>query len=472
MNNMLRRLKSHLDTAVDKVWSAETKDDTDKPLKFEYSRPEFLRLNAEKLKVSQDFSNRPIVTTNEPMVLPFNAGYAECINGGKSNMNEDQATAKQYFIDLDTNELTESSEDFPTTIQMTDVAAGRISNKLTLTYFGMFDGHAGPDAALWSSKLLHKHIVDRLKSRTEVLKVKMLSLDTENHKEKNNRDSEKFGLLENVSLDSLIVGALEESFTAMDEQIKREKSTYSIRGGCAVIVAIFFLGKIFVANAGDCRAVVYNKGRAVRLSRDMTPYSERTRILTLGMTKPDLLHEEFTCYEYLKRITRSDIGKPILYRGPTMSGWGYKIADQEDLKVPLITVTGNKSRLMQTIGVARGFGDHDLRLYDSNIYMKPFLSAVPEVCIYDLRTADLDDNDVLVIGSDGLWDLLKVEEVRKSVDDVLQLYNINNQKRYLSVAQELVTLARGSFNGNGWKKKNGEPGSFDDISVFVIPLKH
>lgn len=38
-----------------------------------------------------------------------------------------------------------------------------------------------------------------------------------------------------------------------------------------------------------------------------------------------------------------------------------------------------QSRLMQTIGVARGFGDHDLRLYDSNIFMKPFLSAYPEV---------------------------------------------------------------------------------------------
>lgn len=36
---------------------------------------------------------------------------------------------------------------------------------------------------------------------------------------------------------------------------------------------------------------------------------------------------------------------------------------------------------MQTIGVARGFGDHDLRLYDSNIYMKPFISAYPEVHI-------------------------------------------------------------------------------------------
>lgn len=44
--------------------------------------------------------------------------------------------------------------------------------------------------------------------------------------------------------------------------------------------------------------------------------------------------------------------------------------------------------------------------------------------------------------------------------------------RYLSVAHELVTLARGSHTGNNWKKKNGDPGSFDDISVFVVPLKH
>lgn len=77
MNSMLRRLRSHLDTAVDKVWSTESKDDGEKPLKFDYSRPEFLKLNAEKMKVSQDFMTRPIVTSNEPMTLPFNAGYAE-----------------------------------------------------------------------------------------------------------------------------------------------------------------------------------------------------------------------------------------------------------------------------------------------------------------------------------------------------------------------------------------------------------
>lgn len=155
-----------------------------------------------------------------------------------------------------------------------------------------------------------------------------------------------------------------------------------------------------------------------------------------------------------------------------MAGWGYKIADQDDLKVPLITSTGNKSRLMQTIGVARGFGDHDLRLYDSNIFMKPFLSAYPEVCVFDLKTADLQTNDVLVIGSDGLWDLMSIEEVYKSVNNVLQLYDTRNLKRYISAAQELVTIARGTLTGGNWKRKNGEPGSFDDISVFVIPLVH
>nr|XP_011441230.2 protein phosphatase 1H [Crassostrea gigas]XP_011441231.2 protein phosphatase 1H [Crassostrea gigas] len=468
---MLRRLKSHLDTTMDKFLSAETKDENSKPSKFEYSRPEFLHLNDEKLKVSQDFANRPIVTPSDQ--LPFNAGYAECINGGKSNLNEDQSSFKQYFVDLEICELKEVSAESADIGKETEMQAIGKVPKFTLTYFGMFDGHAGPDAALMTSRLLHKHIMERLQSRIEVIKYKLWSNDSENKTENGSgNEVDKFGPLGNISVDSIIVGAVEESFVAMDEQIKREKSTFSIRGGCAVIVAIFAMGKLFVANAGDCRAVVYNKGKAVRLSRDMTPYSERQRILALGMAKPELLHEEFTCYEYLKRVTRSDIGKPILYRGPFMAGWGYKIADQDDLKVPLITSTGNKSRLMQTIGVARGFGDHDLRLYDSNIFMKPFLSAYPEVCVFDLKTADLQTNDVLVIGSDGLWDLMSIEEVYKSVNNVLQLYDTRNLKRYISAAQELVTIARGTLNGGNWKRKNGEPGSFDDISVFVIPLVH
>lgn len=53
----------------------------------------------------------------------------------------------------------------------------------------------------------------------------------------------------------------------------------------------------------------------------------------------------------------------------------------------------------------------------------------PKVCVFDLKTADLQTNDVLVIGSDGLWDLMSIEEVYKSVNNVLQLYDTRNLKR-------------------------------------------
>lgn len=36
---------------------------------------------------------------------------------------------------------------------------------------------------------------------------------------------------------------------------------------------------------------------------------------------------------------------------------------------------------MNTIGVTRGFGDHDLRAINSKIPIKPFLSAHPEVIL-------------------------------------------------------------------------------------------
>lgn len=38
-----------------------------------------------------------------------------------------------------------------------------------------------------------------------------------------------------------------------------------------------------------------------------------------------------------------------------------------------------QARVMATIGVTRGLGDHELKVYNSNIYIKPFLSCAPEV---------------------------------------------------------------------------------------------
>ena len=38
-----------------------------------------------------------------------------------------------------------------------------------------------------------------------------------------------------------------------DEHIAVEKATFSITGGCCTLVALFMCGKLYIANAGDCR---------------------------------------------------------------------------------------------------------------------------------------------------------------------------------------------------------------------------
>ena len=45
-------------------------------------------------------------------------------------------------------------------------------------------------------------------------------------------------------------------FLFQDDQIGEEKKHFKITGGCCVIVALFFLGKLYLANAGDSRFVL------------------------------------------------------------------------------------------------------------------------------------------------------------------------------------------------------------------------
>ena len=45
--------------------------------------------------MTADHSVRPIIVPRDVSALPWNAGYAETINAGKSRHNEDQAMARQ-----------------------------------------------------------------------------------------------------------------------------------------------------------------------------------------------------------------------------------------------------------------------------------------------------------------------------------------------------------------------------------------
>jgi protein phosphatase 1H len=129
-------------------------------------------------------------------------------------------------------------------------------------------------------------------------------------------------------------------FVLQDKMIYEEKQHFDISGGCTALVAVFFLGKLYVANAGDSRAVISRGDDVIPMSYDFTPESERERLRLLvketpalsalpkdcnfslqGFLCPDLLQNEFTHLEFCRRIGRNDIGKKILCRNARMKGW-------------------------------------------------------------------------------------------------------------------------------------------------------
>lgn len=88
--------------------------------------------------MSADHRLRPIIHPNQP--LPYYAGYAECVNAGKSKWNEDQAVIQRGVLINESNKNRDSKFAIP------------------YTYYGIFDGHAGVGAALCAANQLH-HIL-------------------------------------------------------------------------------------------------------------------------------------------------------------------------------------------------------------------------------------------------------------------------------------------------------------------------
>lgn len=70
-------------------------------------------------------------------------------------------------------------------------------------------------------------------------------------------------------------------FLVQDNIIAADRLKYRVTGGCTVVVSLFICGKLFVANAGDSRAVLCRGRKSFPLSNDFTPETERQRIRKL-----------------------------------------------------------------------------------------------------------------------------------------------------------------------------------------------
>ncbi|KAH6929419.1 hypothetical protein HPB50_027466 [Hyalomma asiaticum] len=455
VKNALYNVVGGLD-ALPAVRDGEAPGDGDKlPLKFKYTRPSFLQLTTDdEVQVSADHVIRPIIVPRDISKIPWNAGYAETINAGKSLRNEDQAAVYRGAVRR---------------------GAHGDGAELPWVYFALFDGHAGSGVAVAASNVLQRVLQDKLMSVMELL-VPDGGVQA---------SAPEGGFLpfgdRKITADSLVIGALETAFWDMDQQIARDKKHYKMTGGCTVLVALFILGKLYLANAGDSRAIICRGEQVIPMSCDFTPETERSRIKHLGMQCPELLGSEFTHLEFVRRPVRADLGKRLLCRDAFMTGWNHCLYASSELVLIWFKHIMNsalralQSRVLATIGVTRGFGDHDLKAQSSNVDIKPFLTPEPEVRIFDVCGEELTDGDVLVMGTDGLWDVLPNDRaaqiVLKSLDHFPASDTQRFKFRYISAAQDLVMHSRGKLKERSWRTVDNRAATIDDISVFVIPLR-
>jgi len=116
-------------------------------------------------------------------------------------------------------------------------------------FFAIYDGHGGKQAVEFVEKTLHKNLLEELKRESKILE------------------------------------AMKQAFITTDEQLGQQKIMFS---GTTVVAGLVVQDGtdriLYVANAGDARAVVCEEGKALRLTKDHkgSDEAEQKRIVEAG----------------------------------------------------------------------------------------------------------------------------------------------------------------------------------------------
>jgi len=194
-------------------------------------------------------------------------------------------------------------------------------------------------------------------------------------------------LQNNTSLSDLdIYNALARAFVRLDKDWKglpfQQTSSRDSSGTTATVGIIIDQEKLWVANVGDSRAVIGDDGQAIQLSEEAKP----------------------TIQKY---------SNEILFRGGSVA-WG---------------------RVDGSLDMARSIGDLN----------HPSVSARPTIKQYDLKTFSKNDENVIILACDGLWDVVDPETA----------IDVARGKSAQHAAIALKTIAY-------------QKGSWDNVTIMVI----
>ncbi|XP_047182228.1 protein kinase and PP2C-like domain-containing protein [Vigna umbellata] len=217
------------------------------------------------------------------------------------------------------------------TMEDTHFILPRICDEKDVYAFGIFDGHRGAAAAEFSSRAVP-------------------------------------AVLQTSGFMGCPANALMEAFIRTDAAFRKELDSYRKSNrciqkdwhpGCTAITALIVRNKLFVANVGDCRAIICRTGNPISLSKDHVA----------------------SCPQERERVIRQ-------------GGHVHWQVDTWRVGLPALQVT-------------RSIGDDDL---------KPAVTAEPEITENTL----CPDDEFLVMASDGLWDVISSTEVINIIKDTVK----------------------------------------------------
>eukprot|EP01088_Endostelium_zonatum_P012263 TRINITY_DN2644_c0_g1_i2.p1 TRINITY_DN2644_c0_g1~~TRINITY_DN2644_c0_g1_i2.p1 ORF type:complete len:1250 (-),score=386.92 TRINITY_DN2644_c0_g1_i2:202-3924(-) len=237
-------------------------------------------------------------------------------------------------------------------------------------YVAVFDGHAGSQASEYACSFLHEKLTQHL--FPEIFIDDLIGSDNEtnsssndgkenNNKENNNKDGTvEFDFYSTAVEDP--ISALTDTFKHIHNDIDK----LGVEDGTAAIVAMMKDNRLFIANAGDSRAIL--------LTKDPSQKPHDGQKLNDGYYKITALSQDHKPEEEKER-------NRIIDRG------GF--------------VTDSK-RVNGMLALSRSLGDCELQ---------PWVTWMPDIKEHILTKEDC----YVVLACDGVWDVLSNEEVSRLV---------------------------------------------------------
>ena len=278
-----------------------------------------------------------------------------------------------------------------------------------MSFFAVYDGHAGTYAAKFVCERLHKYIYWHPKF-----------------------------------LDENLEACVKEAFLSLDEDLLRSQVQNKDYSGCTAAIALVRETTLCVAMLGDSRVILCRNGATEELLAAHSPglESEKARIESVNgwVTKEKEL--------LISRLRHMDLNDPFV-----------KEKAQKQSFVQVYRVNGD-------LGVARAFGDPEFK--ENGLQNSPttlwnwpkehgksfsgsLLTSTPDIRVTELLPSD----DFIILACDGLWDVLTPTEAVNRVTKYFSEQGMTEDQ----ASQKLVELAM-------------KLGSSDNVSIIVVRFVH